>query len=82
MEILPNGRKQVVIEKPFGYANVNYVEGDYILENILADMDQAGIDVGILKLPCYHEWLSLELCKNLMMVWQTLRNGQEVVCVG
>ena len=64
MEILPTGRKQVVIEKPFGYANVNYVEGDYILENILADMDQAGIDVGILKLPCYHEWLSLELCKK------------------
>ena len=61
---LEDGRKQIVIERPVGYANVNYVEGDYILENILADMDEAGIAVGILKLPCYHEWLSLELCKK------------------
>ncbi|WP_303975256.1 amidohydrolase family protein [Streptococcus merionis] len=64
MKVLEDGRKQIVIEKPAGYANINYIQGDYILEKILENMDVAGIERGILKLPCYHEWLSLELCKK------------------
>lgn len=64
MEVLDDGRKQLVLEKPAGYANLNYVEGDYRLEKILADMDEAGVETAVLKLPCYHEWLSLELCRK------------------
>lgn len=59
-----NQLKQVVIEKPKGFQNLNYLQGDYILENQLADMDKAGIDKAVLKLPGCQEWLSLEMCKN------------------
>ena len=37
-------KKQVVIEEPKGYQNLNYVQGEYILEQQLADMDKAGVD--------------------------------------
>lgn len=56
--------KQVVIEKPKGFQNLNYVQGDYILEKQLADMDQAGVDKAVLKIPGCQEWLSLDLCKK------------------
>jgi uncharacterized protein len=56
--------KQIVIEKPKGYQNLNYVQGDYILEKQLADMDNAGVDKAVLKLPGCQEWFSLELCKR------------------
>lgn len=56
--------KQIVIEKPKGYQNLNYAQYDYILENQLADMDKAGIDKAVLKVPGCHEWMSLDLCKQ------------------
>lgn len=56
--------KQIVLEKPKGYQNLNYVQGDYILERQLADMDKAGIDKAVLKLPGCQEWLSLDLCRQ------------------
>jgi uncharacterized protein len=56
--------KQIVIEKPKGYQNLNYVQGDYILEKQLADMDRAGIDKAVLKLPGCQEWLPLDLCRQ------------------
>jgi predicted TIM-barrel fold metal-dependent hydrolase len=56
--------KQIVIEKPKGYQNLNYGQGDYILEKQLADMDQAGIDKAVLKLPGCQEWLPLDLCRQ------------------
>jgi predicted TIM-barrel fold metal-dependent hydrolase len=56
-------RKQVVLEKPKGCPNLNYVQGDYVLEKQLADMDQAGVDKAVLKAPGCHEWLSLPLCR-------------------
>jgi predicted TIM-barrel fold metal-dependent hydrolase len=56
--------KQIVIEKPKGYQNLNYAQNDYILEKQLVDMDQAGINKAVLKLPGCQEWLSLELCKR------------------
>lgn len=61
---LEDGRQQMIIEKPRGYANLNYLEGDYTLEKILADMDEAGIEQAVMKVPGCHEWLSLELCKR------------------
>ena len=54
---------QFVIEKPKGFANLNYVQGDYILEKQLADMDAAGIDKAVMKLPGCAEWLDTELCR-------------------
>ncbi|MEI7844859.1 MAG: amidohydrolase family protein [Chloroflexota bacterium] len=59
-----NQLKQIVIEKPKGSQNLNYAQGDYLLEKQLADMDQAGIDKAVLKLPGCQEWLPLELCKQ------------------
>lgn len=54
---------QFVIEKPKGFANLNYVQGDYILEKQLADMDAAGVDRAVMKLPGCAEWLDIELCR-------------------
>ena len=60
----PTGKTQIVIERPEGFAGLNYVEGDYIVANQLADMDLGGVDKAILKIPGCHEWLSLGLCKR------------------
>ncbi len=56
--------KQIVIEKPKGYPNLNYAQGDYTLEKQLADMDKGGVDKAVLKLPGCQEWLSLDLCRR------------------
>jgi predicted TIM-barrel fold metal-dependent hydrolase len=58
------GKRQIVIEKPKGYQNLNYVENEYEIETQLQDMDEAGVDKAVLKLPGCQEWMSLELCKK------------------
>ena len=58
-----SGKKQLILEKPKGYQNLNYVEGDYSLETKLAAMDDAGVDIGILRVPVWQEWLRLDTCK-------------------
>lgn len=63
-EISGTNKKQIVIEKPVGYQNLNYVERQYSLEAQLRDLDEAGVDLAILKLPGCQEWLSLELCRK------------------
>jgi len=62
-EIESSGLKQIVIEKPQGYQNLNYVQGEYTLERQINDMDAAGIDKAVMKIPCAQEWLSLDFCK-------------------
>lgn len=63
--IIPEtGKKQIIIEKPKGYQNLNYVEGQYEVETQLKDMDEAGIDKAVLKIPGCQEWMSLELCRK------------------
>jgi predicted TIM-barrel fold metal-dependent hydrolase len=57
------GKRQIVIEKPKGYQNLNYIEGQYEIETQLEDMNIAGIDRAILKTPGCQEWMNLELCK-------------------
>ena len=57
------GVRQYVIEKPVGSENLNYVQGDYMLEKQLGDMDKAGIDKAVLKLSCQQEWMSLDMCR-------------------
>ncbi|MCC8049399.1 MAG: hypothetical protein LIP10_01900 [Clostridiales bacterium] len=44
-------KRQVVLEKPAGSPNLNYVQGDYVLENMLKDLDEAGVEKAILKVP-------------------------------
>lgn len=55
--------QQIVIEKPLGFENLNFAENQYNTEKQLADMDEAGIDVAILRIPCWQEWLSLDICR-------------------
>jgi len=60
---MDSGKKQLVLEKPAGHPNLNYVEGDYSAEAKLAAMDEAGVDYGIMRVPVWQEWLGLETCK-------------------
>ena len=64
METLPAGLKQIVIEKPAGAQNLNYVQHDYLLEKQLADLDAAGADSAVLKLPGCQEWMDIGLCRQ------------------
>ncbi len=60
---MESGKKQLILEKPKGYQNLNYVEGDYSVESKLAAMDEAGVDYGVMRVPVWQEWLGLETCK-------------------
>lgn len=62
-EVSGTGKKQFVFEKPLGAPNLNYLQGDYVLETQLADMDKAGVDKAVMKTPGCQEWLDLELCR-------------------
>lgn len=62
-EVPGTGKKQVVLEKPVGSQNLNYLQGDYTVETQLADLDAAGVDKALLKVPGCHEWMSLESCR-------------------
>ncbi|UUT34769.1 amidohydrolase family protein [Microbacterium elymi] len=57
------GKKHLVLEKPAGHQNLNYVDGDYSAEAKLAAMDDAGVDYGIMRVPVWQEWLDLETCR-------------------
>ena len=60
----PDGQKQqMVLEYPKGYEILNYVEGDYTLEAKLTAMDEAGVDIALLRMPVWQEWLPLDICK-------------------
>lgn len=58
-----DGRKEIVIERPAGCPGVNYAEGDYDFDTQLADMDRAGIDRAVMKVPCCHEWMGLDMAR-------------------
>ena len=60
---MESGKKQLILEKPKGYQNLNYVKGDYSVDAKLAAMDEAGVDYGIMRVPVWQEWLGLETCK-------------------
>lgn len=55
--------RQVVVEKPAGFEALNYAQGDYVLERMLADMDEAGVDASVLKVPGANEWMSIDTCR-------------------
>lgn len=60
---MESGKRQLILEKPAGHQNLNYVEGDYSAEAKLAAMDDAGVDYGIMRVPVWQEWLPLDACK-------------------
>ena len=55
--------KEIVIERPEGCPGVNYAQGEYVLEKQLSDLDAAGIDKAVMKVPCCQEWLGLEMAQ-------------------
>ena len=64
MDKTPDGTKnQVVLACDNGDEILNYVEGDYTLEAKITAMDEAGVDVAMLRMPVWQEWLPLEMCK-------------------
>lgn len=63
VETMESGKKHLILEKPAGYQNLNYVEGDYSVEAKLAAMDDAGVDYGVMRVPVWQEWLGLETCR-------------------
>lgn len=63
VETMESGKRHLILEKPKGHQNLNYVEGDYSAESKLAAMDDAGVDYGIMRVPVWQEWLDLETCK-------------------
>ncbi|MCD7860977.1 MAG: amidohydrolase [Oscillospiraceae bacterium] len=63
MGMTEGGQRQLILEKPAGYQNLNYVEGDYTLESKLKSMDANGVDIGLLRVPVWQEWLRLDTCK-------------------
>ena len=60
----PDGTKdQVILEYPEGKQILNYVDGDYTLETKIKAMDEAGVDIAMLRMPVWQEWLPLDMCK-------------------
>ena len=57
--------RQIIIEQPKGCQNLNYAENQYNSELQIKEMDANGIDKGVLRMPCWQEWLDLETCKKV-----------------
>jgi len=63
-DMTPDGAKeQIVLATDSGEEILNYVEGDYTLEAKINAMDEAGVDLCMLRMPVWQEWLPLEICK-------------------
>jgi len=66
MEEIPGKNlRQIVIEEPRGVVNINYAEGQYNIDSQLEDMDRAGIDHAVFRIPVWQEWLDLECSKRI-----------------
>jgi predicted TIM-barrel fold metal-dependent hydrolase len=57
--------KQIIIEKPKGYVVLNYAENQYSSSEQIKDMTDAGIDKAVLRLPCWQEWVDLNVCRQI-----------------
>jgi len=62
---MESGKRQMNLEYPKGYSNLNYVEGDYSAASKLAAMDEAGVDYAIMRVPVWQEWLRIEGCREV-----------------
>ena len=57
--------KQIVIEKPKGCENLNFSLNNIDSKARLEIMEKAGLDKAILRTPCWQEWLTLDMCKQV-----------------
>jgi len=57
--------KQIVLSKPKGYEILNFDELMCDPDARLDYMNKAGVDVSVLSLPIWEEWLDLETCKKI-----------------
>ena len=57
--------KQVVVEQPVGYQNLNYTDLDVNFVKRVEMLDEIGVDMGVLRIPCLEEWMTLEECKRM-----------------
>ena len=57
--------EQIVIAKPEGHENLNYAENQYDPALRVKDMDGAGVDLAVLRIPVFQSWLPLDLCKQV-----------------
>lgn len=59
----PDGTKdQLVLATKEGDEILNYVDGDYTLEAKINAMDEVGVDIAMLRMPVWQEWLHLDTC--------------------
>jgi predicted TIM-barrel fold metal-dependent hydrolase len=58
-------KKQIVIEKPRGYENLNFSQNAVDVKARLEIMEKAGLAKAILRTPCWQEWLPLEMCRQV-----------------
>ncbi|MBQ9269253.1 MAG: amidohydrolase family protein [Oscillospiraceae bacterium] len=72
-----SGQLEFAFEKPRGCQNLNYIQGEYLTEVQLRDMDAAGVDMAVLKTPCCQEWMDLDMCRifNDGMAEQVRKSG-------
>ena len=56
--------QQMTIEQPPGYEVLNYVDGEYKPDFRIAAMNAAKVDMAIFRMPCWQEWLDLDLCRK------------------
>ena len=57
--------KQIMIEKPKGYVNLNMGPETIDPKDRVAVMNEGKIDKAILRVPCFQEWLTLDMCKQV-----------------
>ena len=76
LDVVPGTKNpQIVIEKPKGYENLNYYELNADTAARVKLMDEGGIDKAILRIPCWEEWLTLEMAVKLNdMMAKTVRD--------
>lgn len=56
---------QIVLEWPKGYENLNFSQIHVDPDSRIVAMEEAGVDRAILRVPCWQEWIDLELCKKV-----------------
>ena len=57
--------KQIVIEKPKGHVALNMGPESIDPKDRIEVMDEGKIDKAILRVPCFQEWLNLEMCRQV-----------------
>jgi predicted TIM-barrel fold metal-dependent hydrolase len=57
--------KQAIVSKPQGYENLNFNERETISIDRIKAINEAKVDKAILRMPCWQEWLTLDLCKQV-----------------